>query len=122
MTSFAQQITFLHTNDLEATTHFYEKILGLPLARDQGSCRIYRVSDGGYIGFCVHLDAPPQPAGVILTLVTDEVDEWYERLKARGVAFEKPPVSNPTYKIYHCFLRDPNGYLVEIQRFDEPLG
>ncbi|OQY24133.1 MAG: hypothetical protein DRJ03_06405 [Chloroflexi bacterium] len=24
---------------------------------------------------------------------------------------------NPRYNIYHCFLRDPNGYLIEIQRF-----
>jgi hypothetical protein len=22
--------------------------------------------------------------------------------------------------IYHCFLRDPNGYLIEIQRFLDP--
>ena len=22
--------------------------------------------------------------------------------------------------IYHCFLRDPNGYLIEIQRFLNP--
>jgi catechol 2,3-dioxygenase-like lactoylglutathione lyase family enzyme len=45
------------------------------------------------------------------------VDGWYEHLSARGVAFEKPPQINPQYRIYHCFLRDPDGYLIEIQRF-----
>ncbi len=33
-------------------------------------------------------------------------------LAAQGVVFEKPPADNPRYGIYHCFLRDPNGYLI----------
>jgi hypothetical protein len=37
---------------------------------------------------------------------------------ARAAAFETPPRANPKYKIYHCFLRDPDGYQIEIQRFD----
>ncbi len=35
------------------------------------------------------------------------------------VPFEKESAFNPDYKIYHCSLRDPNGYLVEIQRFED---
>ena len=114
---FDQQITFLHTRDLEATARFYEDILGLPLALDQGDCRIYRVSQGGCVGFCRRAAAPEQPSGVILTLVTPDVDGWYRRLVDLGIAFEKPPALNPKYDIYHCFLRDPSGYLIEIQRF-----
>lgn len=113
-----QQITFLYTRDLAQTARFYEEVLGLPLALDQGDCRIYQVSRDGYLGFCQCASAPEQPQGVILTLVTDEVDAWYDHLRSRGVAFEKPPTFNPTYRIYHCFLRDPNGYLLEIQRFE----
>jgi catechol 2,3-dioxygenase-like lactoylglutathione lyase family enzyme len=113
-----QQITFLYTRDLAATARFYEEVLGLALALDQGDCRIYRVSDGGYLGFCQRQSAPEEPAGIILTLVTQEVDAWYEYLSERGVVFEKPPALNPKYEIYHCFLRDPNGYLIEIQRFE----
>jgi len=37
-----QQITFLYTRDLATTAQFYEEILGLRLALDQGDCRIYR--------------------------------------------------------------------------------
>jgi catechol 2,3-dioxygenase-like lactoylglutathione lyase family enzyme len=36
-----QQITFLYTRDLAATAQFYEGILGLKIALDQGDCRIY---------------------------------------------------------------------------------
>ena len=116
-----QLITFLATRDLARTADFYERILGLPLARDQGDCRIYRVNENAFVGFCARANAPENPSGVILTLVTDAVDEWHARLSAQGVVFEKPPTLNERYHIYHCFLRDPNGCLIEIQRFEEPL-
>jgi catechol 2,3-dioxygenase-like lactoylglutathione lyase family enzyme len=115
-----QQVTFLYTHDLAATARFYQVILGLQLALDQGDCCIYCVSHGGYLGFCQREDTPKEPAGVILTFVTPEVDEWYRFLSDQGVTFDKSPALNPKYNIYHCFLRDPNGYLIEIQRFLDP--
>lgn len=114
-----QQITFLYTRDLAATARFYEEVLGLTLVVDQGDCRIYRTSPDSYLGFCQRQAAPQEPLGVILTLVTAEVDAWYQYLSERGTSFEKPPALNPKYGIYHCFLRDPNGYLIEIQRFTD---
>ncbi len=92
----------------------------MPLALDQGDCRIYQVSEGGFLGFCQREETPQQPGGIILTLVTDAVNQCYDYLRQQGVTFEKPPTYNPDYDIYHCFLRDPNGYLIEIQRFDDP--
>jgi catechol 2,3-dioxygenase-like lactoylglutathione lyase family enzyme len=115
-----QQITFLHTADLQKTAEFYENILGLPLVLDQGVCRIYQTGGDAYLGFCQHLEAPPQPKGIIITLVAPDVDAWYAYLKAQGVGFENPPRHNPRYNIYHCFLYDPNGYLLEIQCFEDP--
>lgn len=119
VSEFDAAITFCYTEDLIETARFYEDLLGLPLAVDQHRCRIYKVSDGAFIAFCARPEAP-SPEGVILTLVTENVDGWYERLSGAGVRFEKAPCPNPDYHIYHCFLRDPSGYLVEIQRFDDP--
>ena len=92
---------------------------------DQGVCRIYRVSDTGFLGFCTKVTAVGGPSGapalqVVLTLVSDHVDAWYQELLGRGVAFEKPPTLNTQFNIYHAFLRDPNGYLLEIQQFLDP--
>lgn len=115
MTDFEYPIAFYHTTNLSATATFYEDVLGLTLTRDQGDCRIYQINSSAYIGFCQR--AIVNTAGIIICLVTDAVDDWYQRLIARGVIFEKPPTLNPTYNIYHCFFRDPNGYLLEIQRF-----
>ena len=120
--SFDQMVTFLYTRDLNATAHFYEGLLGLPLVRDQGDCRIYRVCPGAYIGFCQRENIPADKTCVIVTLVADEVDEWFERLSREGLTVEKPPAHNPKYAIRHMFLRDPEGYLVEIQHFDEALA
>jgi catechol 2,3-dioxygenase-like lactoylglutathione lyase family enzyme len=61
-------------------------------------------------------------SNVIFTLVTQQVDEWFNYLQQRGVEFEKPPSLNEKYNIYHCFLRDPNGHLIEIQRFENAPG
>ena len=121
-----QQITFLDTDDLGRTADFYERVLGLRLARDQGACRIYHVCDGAYLGFCQRSGtsavAPRGAAAVtVLTLITDDVDEWFRRVEGLGAEVVKPPADNPPYRIYNAFVRDPNGYLVEIQRFWEPL-
>ena len=118
LSSITQQITFLYTRNLPATTNFYEQVLGFPLWLDQGDCRIYQVTGGGYIGFCQRQQTPEQPEGVILCLVTEDVDAWWKMLAGKGIEFEKPPQHNPNHNIYHCFVRDPNGYLIEIQRFE----
>jgi len=118
MLPFDQQVTFIYTRDLAASAAFYEGILGLPLRLDQGSCRIYQTGHAAFLGICERADAPSgHKAAIIITLVTPDVDGWYARLVAQGVVIEHPPKHNPIYNIYHFFLRDPAGYLIEIQRF-----
>ena len=118
---FSQQITFLHSSDLETTLQFYSDVLGLNLVRDQGICLIFQVTETAFLGFCEHI-VPIQPGRrIILTLVSDEVDHWYEILKGKKVDLAAPPKLNPQYQIYHFFLKDPDGYTIEIQKFVNPL-
>jgi len=116
---FDSHITFLSTIDLETTARFYENKLGLNLTLDQGLCRIYKVAGESYLGFCQNDKLPPT-AGMIITLVADDVDSFCDQLIEKGVVPEKHPVFNPDYNIYHAFFRDPNGYLIEVQRFEDP--
>lgn len=115
-----QQVTFLSAPDLEATAAFYEGLIGLSLVLDQGTCRIYHVANGAFLGFCKHLPAVESESPVIVTLVSQEVDAWYEYLLTKGAAVPEQPVLNRSYNIYHFFVRDPSGYLVEIQEFLDP--
>lgn len=112
-------ITFLKTRDLEATTRFYMEIMGFELALDQGNCRIFKVCSNCYIGFCL-TDGMTGCEEVILTLEIPDVDGFARHLDNSGAAIEVKPRLNDKYRIYQMFLRDPNGYLVEIQRFLDP--
>jgi len=125
--AFDQQVTFLYVKDLAISERFYGEILGLELVLNQGLARIYRIGSGNaFLGICsssaVQQAPPPDraPLGVIVTFVSNDVDGAYAALRAKGVAFEKPPTVNTTYNIYNCFLRDPDGYLLEIQTFLSP--
>jgi catechol 2,3-dioxygenase-like lactoylglutathione lyase family enzyme len=117
---FEQQVIFLSVRDLEESSKFYEETLGLRLARDQGTCRIFHLSGTSYVGVCQGSD-PKTEHGLTLTMVSDDVDGWYERLKAQNVNIKHPPSLNEKYQIYHFYLEDPDGYTVEIQRFNDPL-
>jgi catechol 2,3-dioxygenase-like lactoylglutathione lyase family enzyme len=115
---FDALVTFIYTPDTDRAFRFYETVLGLKLVRDEGAARIYRIAAGGYLGICrASPDRPCRPDGICLTLVTDDVDGWYARLSACGVAAEGPPKALPEYGVYSFFLRDPDGYLIEVQRF-----
>ena len=125
--SFDQQVTFLYVKNLEKSERFYAGVLGLTLVMNQGLARIYRVGCGNaFLGICLssEVQQPPPPdrapLGVIVTFVTDDVDGAYAALRAKGVAFETAPATNATYNIYNCFFRDPDGYLLEIQKFLSP--
>jgi catechol 2,3-dioxygenase-like lactoylglutathione lyase family enzyme len=118
--SIDSQITFLYTSNLVETANFYERVFGFPLALDQGACRIYAVAPTSYLGFCQKETSRAHHSDVIFTLVTSQVDAWYEHLSKEGIRLEKPPAVNPKFNIYHFFLRDPNGYLIEIQTFLDP--
>ncbi len=112
---FEQSVVFLYTADMAATTEFYEVLLGLPRVLDQCDCRIWRIAGDSFLGFCTREGV--KPSGVCVTFVTDDVDGVCDGLKGLGVAFEKEPAYNERYNIYNAFLRDPNGYLLEVQRF-----
>lgn len=113
--SYTGSLVFLFVADLDRSTAFYES-LGLEVRIDQGSCRILGVGQALMVGLCG--GRTPSPDGVIFTLVTDRVEEVCADLVSRGVALESGPEYSPTYDITHAFLRDPDGYLVEIQRFE----
>jgi predicted enzyme related to lactoylglutathione lyase len=113
------QITFLYVADLAAVGSFYRDVLGLEQVLDQGGCLIFRVAGDAYVGVC---DRPHRAGvnGALVTYVTDDVDEWFERIVSSGASVEGPPASNPQYGIYHFYASDPAGNRFEVQRFDDP--
>jgi catechol 2,3-dioxygenase-like lactoylglutathione lyase family enzyme len=113
-----QQIVFIRTRDFARATRFYEEVIELPLVLDQGTCRIYRVAGDAFLGVCrAQPEQAPAVGGVIMTFVTAEVSQWYQRLLAAGVEIDGAPRDNPNYGIHHFYARDPDGHALEFQRF-----
>ena len=57
----------------------------------------------------------------MLCLLTTSVDACVKRVVAGGRAsIVQPPQANLSFGIYNALLRDPDGYLVELQQFLDP--
>lgn len=116
MIDINKQIIFFPTNDLRTTTHFYKDLLKFEIFLDQGDCVIFKTCVNGYIGFC---NRPIKiiEGNFILTFIVENVDLVYKNFLSIGDYNVDPPSTNDKYRIYHFFITDPNGYLIEFQEF-----
>jgi catechol 2,3-dioxygenase-like lactoylglutathione lyase family enzyme len=115
----SEMITWLYVQDMERSVAFYGRGLGLRKVLDQSGCCILRLSNTAYLGLCQR-PSTGDASGVLLCFVEEDVDARVELLVAAGATLEQPPASNARYGIYHAFLLDPDGYRLEVQRFDDP--
>ncbi len=115
--SFSEQIVFVYVEDLQRASLFYGGVLELQLVLDQGGCLIYQVAGSAYLGICDRAERAGIE-GSLVTLVTEDVDRWFERVVAAGAEIIRPPQHSDEYEIYNFFARDPDGNRLEIQRFD----
>jgi lactoylglutathione lyase len=111
-------ITFLYYRDLPAAMRFYEEVLGLRLAIDQGWSKIYGITATGYVGLVdetrgSHRANPIKP--VQLCIRVADVDAWYAWIAAQGVEGLRGPRISTELKIKVFVFNDPEGYQIEIQ-------
>ena len=112
------QISWVYCRDLAETVPFYRDVLGLEVARDAISAMIFAAGPGAMIGVCEAFgDRVIEPAGGMITLLVEDVDGWYARLKSRRAALKGPPERIERFGIYSFFCTDPNGYVIEVQTF-----
>jgi lactoylglutathione lyase len=113
-----KQITFIYYHDLPGAMRFYEEVMGLSLAIDQGWCKIYRVTEGGYVGLVdetrgSHRAHPVKPVQICVRVA--DVDAWYAWISSHDVKGLRGPRSNLDLKIRAFVFDDPEGYQIEIQ-------
>ncbi len=113
-------IVFLYYTDIPRAQRFYEDILGLTLAVDQGFAKIYQVSPTSFIGLVdesqgLHRASDTKP--VTVSFVTEQIDQWYDYLISKGVKV-RGPVRDATRHPTRGFVAyDPEGYFLEFERF-----
>lgn len=124
MPEICSQITFLYYKDLKRACDFYEDVMGLELVDDQRTCRIYRVQEAAFLGVVDekhgHCSAPCNEKNVLVTLVVDDVNSWWEHLHKKKVKITSKLLSKPEIAIEAFFFEDPEGYALEIQSFLRP--
>jgi predicted enzyme related to lactoylglutathione lyase len=111
-------ITFLYYKDLAGAMRFYEDVLGFSVSIDQGWCKIYGISSGGYVGLVdetkgMHKANPIKPVQICMRV--PDVDAWHAYLKACGINGLTEPKSSEELKIRAFVCDDPEGYQIEMQ-------
>ena len=112
----------LRVENVRRSIEFYRDGLGFSVEIDKAPhFAMIRVGGptGGTIGLLLMDPAnsgsspmtPEQRAGIHIELSTDHLDELYELLKARGIAFFEPPHEEPWERSMRAY--DPDGYTVE---------
>ncbi len=111
-------ITFFYYRDLPGAMRFYQDVLGLPLAIDQGWCKIYRICPGAHVGLVDEARGmnkwhPQKP--VQLCIRVAQVDDWHAYAQARGLDNLSELFANEALGIRAFVFTDPEGYQIEIQ-------
>ena len=111
-------ITFLYYRDLAKAMRFYEDILGLPLAIDQGWCKIYRICPGAHVGLVDETRGMNswQPVKTVqLCIRVADVDAWYAYAQEEQLDDLSDLFINDEIGIRAFVCNDPEGYQIEIQ-------
>lgn len=119
---------FVVASDIEATVAFYSDVLGGEVvwrAVHPGAPTYIRlaniwigVNEGGgptpdkpEISLGIHEDA--DRFDTFLNLRVADIHAVYEEWRDRGASFLTPPLDNQGYEL-RCYLRDPDGRIVEV--------
>jgi predicted enzyme related to lactoylglutathione lyase len=122
---------FIVSDDVERSRRFYTEVLGGTLAFSgevtyvelANTFIIINVGGGPTDDKpTVILETPRDPDRVssFLNIRVEDIHARYEEWKARGAEFLTPPKQHQ-YEI-RCYIRDPDGYLIEVGQTTDPEG
>ena len=120
--SITSQTTMFYYKDIEPAARFYGEVLGLENTLDWSWVRFYRTGPASAVGLVTEGDGGWHKVqannAVMLSLVTEEVDAWYARLRQRDdVVFLKDIADGGPIRSF--LLEDPGGYTVEFFQWRE---
>ncbi|MGF6823499.1 catechol 2,3-dioxygenase-like lactoylglutathione lyase family enzyme [Microbacterium sp. ZKA21] len=127
--------SFLSHTDAEASLAFYRDMLGFEVRKDVGyqEMRWITVGPVGQPDTAIVLTPPAVDPGINdaeratilelmakgsfggIVLATDDVDEAFAAIEAKGADVVQEPIDQP-YGIRDCAFRDPAGNMVRLQQ------
>ncbi len=118
------QYASIWSEDLNNLLPFYRDTLGLPVGMESPEFVFFGDPNGPGLGLGTHSEvhgANSDPARHMVGLITDDIDGDYERLKGKGVEFIETPTAGGEGGPRMATLKDPEGNLVQLFQFTEPM-
>ncbi|MGD2068566.1 MAG: VOC family protein [Gemmatimonadota bacterium] len=113
---------FYYYADVDAAWAFYRDVLGFETVADYGFAKIMRVAGDSYVTL---VDAErgmhsiDEPKAVTLAVVTEQVEAWYDYLVGLDVPMRAELGEVDPTRAHNGFVAvDPEGYLLEFERFN----
>lgn len=116
----ANNFMFYH-EDLEAAAVFYEDVLGLYKVLDYGTAVMFQAADTSYITLVRGSQLKHNLSGehpVTVSLVTNELDEWYTYLSGQGVQIKHKNMKEKNSPEHSFIALDPAGYYLQFVRIN----
>lgn len=113
---------FYYYEDVESAWRFYTDVMGFETTADYGFAKIMRVAEASYLTLVDEargMHSSDEPKSVTLALVTEQVELWYDYLQSQGVPM-RAEFNYREAQPHDGFVAvDPEGYLIEVERFNE---
>lgn len=113
-------MTFMYLDQVEEAKCFFEDCLRLELVFEPTWARVYRVSQGSFLGIVDKKKgslSQNYQGGTLVSLTVDKVHDYYERIKAYGVEELSEIKTFEDIGVASFFFKGPGGYDFEIQMF-----
>ncbi len=122
---------FIVSDDVERSRRFYTEVLGGTVVRASEPANVRLANSWIVINAgggptddkpAVILETPPDPDRVssFLNIRVKDIEAVYADWSARGAEFLTPPKQH-AYEI-RCYIRDPDGHLIEVGQTTDPDG
>lgn len=114
---------FITVREVARSRDFYSRVLGGTVVMDENPC-IVKLSNSWIImnpggpptpdkpGISVVDYQPGDTTSIFLNLRVADIQATYTEWTARGAEFVTPPIDRSAE--IRCYLRDPDGYLIEV--------
>jgi catechol 2,3-dioxygenase-like lactoylglutathione lyase family enzyme len=105
------QVT-LPVTDMRRAVEFYRH-LGFTLIVDTPHYARFECPDGGAATFSLSLSEASFNSGTVIYFEEEHLDDWVDRLVAKGVEFEQMPM-DMSYLWREAVLKDPDGNMIKL--------
>lgn len=114
-------VPFFYYQDLAKAKKWYGEKLGLELVTEHDWVAIYEIRDGAHVGLVNASGGTLRPTdnkGVLLSIETDDLEEWWKRLSVvDGINIKQGIKTGADGMIEEFRLQDPGGYIIEFFRW-----